>query len=43
MIGWDEADLDKEWSVSIYYFVADEAKVELGAVSFDVNSADYVK
>ena len=43
MIGWDEADLDKEWSVSIYYFDADEAKVELGTVSFDVNSADYVK
>ncbi len=42
MIGWDAADLDKTWTVTIYDTV-DENKVELGMVEFEVTSADYVK
>ena len=42
MIGWDETDLDKEWTVNIYY-LDEEAKINLGAVSFEVTSSEYIK
>ncbi len=42
MIGWAEEDLDKDWSVEIYYMNGAE-KVELAKTTFKVSKADYVK
>lgn len=42
MIGWDEADLDKTWTVEIYYMNGTE-KVVLDDVSFLVSSSEYTK